>query len=45
VGNPSSIDSPTDSPPGASYADDPAAGIYWGPPTQPKGEPIRWSRP
>jgi hypothetical protein len=28
-----------------NFVDDPEAGIFWGPPTQPGGEPIRWSRP
>jgi hypothetical protein len=27
-----------------SYEDDPAAGVYWGPPATPGGKPTRWSR-
>jgi hypothetical protein len=27
-----------------NYEDDAEAGIFWGPPTEPNGEPIRWSR-
>ena len=27
------------------YEDDPARGIFWGPPSEPGGMPMRWSRP
>jgi hypothetical protein len=42
---PSPIEGKNGSRPEESYEDDPENGIFWGPPTQPKGEPIRWSRP
>jgi hypothetical protein len=29
----------------ASYIDDPERGVYFGPPPESGGEPVRWSRP
>jgi hypothetical protein len=29
---------------GRWYEDDPARGIFWGPPSEPGGMPMRWSR-